>query len=167
MVTVEGGGDGVWRCRPCGTSCANEAPGVVGDHRRDLSSRKVFGVLLQYPDTTGEAEDLRGVIAACVTLGFAVGVYGISFGVASIGSGATIAQTCVISLLVFTGASQFSAVGVIASGGVGTLDHLASGVIDGGAAAVLAASIFHFREFSIADTKRAMSLAGIEVRPAG
>ncbi|MFZ9481270.1 MAG: AzlC family ABC transporter permease [Ilumatobacteraceae bacterium] len=62
-------------------------------------------------------EKLRGVIAACVTLGFAVGVYGISFGVASIGSGATIAQTCVISLLVFTGASQFSAVGVLADGG--------------------------------------------------
>lgn len=62
-------------------------------------------------------ERLRQVIAACVTLGFAVGVYGISFGVASIGAGASIAQTCVISLLVFTGASQFSAVGVLANGG--------------------------------------------------
>ncbi|MHB1219375.1 MAG: aminomethyl-transferring glycine dehydrogenase [Alphaproteobacteria bacterium] len=37
---------------------------VVGDHHRDLSGRKVFGVLVQYPDTTGEAEDLRGMIAA-------------------------------------------------------------------------------------------------------
>ena len=56
---------------------------------------------------------------------------------------------------------------LIASGGVGTLEHMVDGVLSGGADAVLAASIFHFREFSIADTKRAMSLAGIEVRPAG
>jgi cyclase len=55
---------------------------------------------------------------------------------------------------------------VVASGGVGTLDHLVEGVLAGGADAVLAASIFHFREFSIADAKRAMSAAGITVRPA-
>jgi len=55
---------------------------------------------------------------------------------------------------------------VVASGGVGTLDHLVEGVLAGGADAVLAASIFHFREFSIADAKRAMAAAGITVRPA-
>jgi cyclase len=55
---------------------------------------------------------------------------------------------------------------VVASGGVGTLDHLVEGVLAGGADAVLAASIFHFGEFSIADAKRAMSAAGITVRPA-
>lgn len=55
---------------------------------------------------------------------------------------------------------------VIASGGVGTLDHLADGVLLGGADAVLAASIFHFGERSIADAKAAMSARGITVRPA-
>jgi imidazole glycerol-phosphate synthase subunit HisF len=54
---------------------------------------------------------------------------------------------------------------VIASGGVGTLDHLVDGIVEGGADAVLAASIFHFREFSIGDAKRAMTAAGVTVRP--
>lgn len=54
---------------------------------------------------------------------------------------------------------------VIASGGVGTLDHLVEGVLVGGADAVLAASIFHFREHSVADAKRAMAARGIVVRP--
>ncbi len=53
---------------------------------------------------------------------------------------------------------------VIASGGVGTLDHLAAGVRDGHAAAVLAASIFHFGEFTIADAKRHLAAAGLAVR---
>lgn len=53
---------------------------------------------------------------------------------------------------------------VIASGGVGNLDHLVEGVIDGGAEAVLAASIFHFGTYSIAQAKQAMARAGIEVR---
>lgn len=55
---------------------------------------------------------------------------------------------------------------VIASGGVGTLDHLVRGVTDGGADAVLAASIFHFGEFTIAEAKAAMAAAGLTVRPA-
>lgn len=53
---------------------------------------------------------------------------------------------------------------VIASGGVGTLDHLAEGIRDGHATAVLAASIFHFGEFTIWEAKRAMQKAGIAVR---
>ena len=53
---------------------------------------------------------------------------------------------------------------VIASGGVGNLDHLADGVTEGGADAVLAASIFHFGEYSIAEAKRHMAGRGIEVR---
>ena len=53
---------------------------------------------------------------------------------------------------------------VIASGGVGTLDHLVAGVRDGHASAVLAASIFHFGTFSIGEAKRAMQDAGIAVR---
>ena len=54
---------------------------------------------------------------------------------------------------------------VIASGGVGTLDHLVDGVIDGGADAVLAASIFHFGEHTVAEAKRRMLAQGITVRP--
>ena len=54
---------------------------------------------------------------------------------------------------------------VIASGGVGTLDHLVDGIKLGGADAVLAASIFHFREYSIAEAKRHLLGAGITVRP--
>ena len=53
---------------------------------------------------------------------------------------------------------------VIASGGVGTLEHLVEGVTLGGASAVLAASIFHFGEFSIAEAKAYMAAAGIPMR---
>ena len=53
---------------------------------------------------------------------------------------------------------------VIASGGVGTLEHLSEGVLEGGADAVLAASIFHFGEYSIGEAKRSMAARGIEVR---
>ncbi len=55
---------------------------------------------------------------------------------------------------------------VIASGGVGTLDHLVAGVLEGGADAVLAASIFHYGEFTIEQAKRRMQAAGIEIREA-
>ena len=53
---------------------------------------------------------------------------------------------------------------VIASGGVGTLDHLVEGLRDGGANAVLAASIFHFGEFSIAEAKAYMARCGLNMR---
>jgi cyclase len=53
---------------------------------------------------------------------------------------------------------------VIASGGVGTLDHLVEGVTLGGASAVLAASIFHFGDYTIGQAKAHMAAAGIRVR---
>ncbi|MBL4747279.1 MAG: imidazole glycerol phosphate synthase subunit HisF [Magnetovibrio sp.] len=53
---------------------------------------------------------------------------------------------------------------VIASGGVGTLDHMVAGVRDGHASAVLAASIFHFGTYTIGETKRYMAEHGIDVR---
>jgi cyclase len=53
---------------------------------------------------------------------------------------------------------------VIASGGVGTLDHLADGIQIGGADAVLAASIFHYGEFTVAQAKAHMAARGIPVR---
>ena len=54
---------------------------------------------------------------------------------------------------------------VIASGGVGTLDHLVAGVREGHASAVLAASIFHFGVFSIAEAKAHMAACGLPIRP--
>ena len=53
---------------------------------------------------------------------------------------------------------------VIASGGVGTLDHLADGVTEGHADAVLAASIFHYGEYTVRQAKECMAARGIEVR---
>jgi cyclase len=53
---------------------------------------------------------------------------------------------------------------VIASGGVGTLQHLVDGIVIGGADAVLAASIFHYGEFTIGQAKVAMRAAGVEIR---
>jgi cyclase len=60
--------------------------------------------------------------------------------------------------------SDAVSVPVIASGGVGTLDHLVAGIKEGGASAVLAASIFHFGEFTIREAKLHMRDAGIPVR---
>jgi cyclase len=56
---------------------------------------------------------------------------------------------------------------VIASGGVGTLEHLVDGIVEGAADAVLAASIFHFGEHTIAEAKALMTGAGLNVRPVG
>ena len=53
---------------------------------------------------------------------------------------------------------------VIASGGVGTLQHLADGVTEGGADAVLAASIFHFGEFTVQQAKEYLAARGIAMR---
>ena len=60
--------------------------------------------------------------------------------------------------------SEAVSVPVIASGGVGTLDHLVEGVTEGGASAVLAASIFHFGTYTIGEAKSHMAAAGIPVR---
>lgn len=56
---------------------------------------------------------------------------------------------------------------VIASGGVGTLDHMVEGIRDGHATAVLAATIFHFGTFSVAQAKQHMAAAGVAIRPVG
>jgi len=60
--------------------------------------------------------------------------------------------------------SDFVDVPLIASGGVGTLDHLVAGIRDGHASAVLAASIFHFGEFTIGQAKQHMATCGLAVR---
>jgi len=60
--------------------------------------------------------------------------------------------------------SEAVRVPVIASGGVGNLQHLADGILKGKADAVLAASIFHFAEYSIGEAKAFLRQQGIEVR---
>lgn len=60
--------------------------------------------------------------------------------------------------------SDAVSVPVIASGGVGNLDHLVDGILEGGADAVLAASIFHFSEYTIPEAKRYMASRGVSMR---
>ncbi len=59
----------------------------------------------------------RGIVRDSVAVGLATGAYGISFGAVSVASGLSVLQTCALSLLMFTGASQFALVGVVAAGG--------------------------------------------------
>lgn len=61
-------------------------------------------------------QDRRGIVRDSLGVGFAVGVYGTSFGAIAVASGLSILQTVALSLLMFTGASQFAMVGVIAAG---------------------------------------------------
>jgi 4-azaleucine resistance transporter AzlC len=61
--------------------------------------------------------DTGSVVVAGVLLGLAVGVFGVSFGLIAVTAGLTPLQACAMSLLVFTGASQFAAVGVVGAGG--------------------------------------------------
>ena len=63
------------------------------------------------------APSMRPVVGASLTLAVAVGVFAIAFGVGAVSAGGTVLQACAMSLLVFTGASQFSAVSIVASGG--------------------------------------------------
>lgn len=79
-------------------------------------------------------------VSASIVLGAAVGVFGISFGVLAVAAGLTPAQACVMSLLVFTGASQFAAVGVIDSGG-STIAALGSALLLGARNAAYGLSI--------------------------
>ncbi|MDQ0384949.1 putative branched-subunit amino acid permease [Streptomyces sp. DSM 42143] len=69
------------------------------------------------PDTSVEGKPDAAVVRDALGVGIAVGLSGFAFGVTSAGSGLTLAQTCALSLLVFTGASQFALVGALAAGG--------------------------------------------------
>lgn len=74
------------------------------------SARRRWSALRADPTTAA-------VLPACLTLALATGVFAVSFGVGAVAAGASVVQTCVLSLAVFTGASQFSAVSVISAGG--------------------------------------------------
>src|SRR5205807_6853656 len=69
-----------------------------------------------------------------------------------------------VDLALTRAVSQAVGVPVIASGGAGKLEHLAQGVLEGRADAVLAASIFHFGEYTVRDAKAHMKSRGIEIR---
>jgi predicted branched-subunit amino acid permease len=64
-----------------------------------------------------EPRERSGIIRDGLGVGIATGTYGISFGAVAVGAGLSVAQTCSLSLLMFTGASQFALVGVLAAGG--------------------------------------------------
>jgi len=64
-----------------------------------------------------DPRERRAIIRDSLGVGIATGAYGVSFGAVSVAAGLTVAQTCALSLLVFTGASQFALVGVVAAGG--------------------------------------------------
>ena len=64
-----------------------------------------------------EAQERSSIIRDSLGVGVATGAYGVSFGAVSVAAGLSVAQTCALSLLAFTGASQFALVGVIAAGG--------------------------------------------------
>jgi 4-azaleucine resistance transporter AzlC len=77
-----------------------------------------------------ESRERAGIIRDGLGVGLATGAYGISFGAVAVAAGLSVLQACVLSLLVFTGASQFALVGVLASGGAplaGTLTALLLG----------------------------------------
>ena len=78
--------------------------------------------------------EVRRVVAATMAVNVAVGIFGISFGVASVAAGADVLQTCALSFFTFTGASQFSAMSVIGAGGTASAAF--------GGAAILAARNF-------------------------
>jgi 4-azaleucine resistance transporter AzlC len=72
----------------------------------------------------------RSVVRDCLGVGFAVGAYGFAFGAASVSAGLSTVQTCLLSLLAFTGGTQFAVVGVVAGGG-SIAAALASGLLLG------------------------------------
>jgi predicted branched-subunit amino acid permease len=69
------------------------------------------------PDGDLAPAERAGIVRDSLGVGIATGAYGVSFGAVSVAAGLTVAQTCALSLLMFTGASQFALVGVLAAGG--------------------------------------------------
>ncbi len=72
------------------------------------------------PTESGWAGERKAIIRDSLGVGIATGAYGVSFGAVAVASGVSVAQACLLSLLMFTGASQFAMVGVVAAGGAPT-----------------------------------------------
>jgi predicted branched-subunit amino acid permease len=81
-------------------------------------------------DEAGEAVQRRRIIRDALSIGLAVGSYGIAFGAASVAAGLTVLQTALLSMLAFTGGTQFAVVGVLAGGGSG-VSAVSSGLLLG------------------------------------
>lgn len=69
------------------------------------------------PEASLSPAERTAILRDAVAVGVATGAYGVGFGAVSVAAGLSVAQTCVLSLLMFTGASQFALVGVVAAGG--------------------------------------------------
>lgn len=69
------------------------------------------------PDPADDRAARRRVVRECLGVGIAVGLYGFAFGAASVTAGLSVLQSCLLSLLAFTGGTQFAVVGVVAGGG--------------------------------------------------
>lgn len=79
---------------------------------------------------TPDSSAARGVIRDSLGVGIAVGAYGVAFGAAGVAAGLSVLQTCLLSLLAFTGGTQFAVVGVLAGGGT-VAAALSSGLLLG------------------------------------
>ena len=106
-----------------GRSCPNR-PARARERRNDLPPVSLSVALPRAIATPRIARLTRDALA----IGLATGAYAVSFGVLAVAAGLSVAQTCAMSVLVFTGASQFAVVGVLGAGG-GALAALAPGAV--------------------------------------
>src|SRR4029077_12762057 len=97
--------------RSIGRSCRNTAQ--IAQVSKEIARVRNYSRLMR---TIAEVTSSR-TLSSAAGIGIAVGVYGVSFGVLAVAAGLSPAQACVMSMLVFTGASQFAFVGVLAGGG--------------------------------------------------
>ncbi len=95
---------------------AGRSGGASADSDRRTPWWSFFRTGPRRPPSDPERER-RAIVGNAIGVGIATGSYGLSFGAIAVTSGFTVAQACALSLLVFTGASQFALVGVVASGG--------------------------------------------------
>src|SRR6185312_7668373 len=105
-----------------GRSCRNKDP--LGQLSKEMARVHDYPRVMP---TTAEVTSSR-TLSGAAGIGIAVGVYGVSFGVLAVAAGLSPAQACVMSMLVFTGASQFAFIGVLAGGG-GALAALGPAVV--------------------------------------
>jgi 4-azaleucine resistance transporter AzlC len=100
----------------------------------------VTRIQVERPAEEAPRERNASIARAALAIGVATGAYGVSFGVLAVTAGLSLAQACAMSLLVFTGASQFAVVGVIGAGG-GALAALAPAVVLAGRNAIYGFSL--------------------------
>jgi predicted branched-subunit amino acid permease len=83
-----------------------------------LREGALFQLIIRFGKTVRMSNLTRSTVRDSLSVAITVGTYGAAFGAASVAAGFSVLQSCLFSLLTFTGASQFAAVGVVASGGV-------------------------------------------------